>query len=126
MAQYLLVVLKYDWIKRVVDNTCPEDSPLAFRLTLKNKKKRFIKCTWIQEKEERMNYYCARGKVKAMCPSTCDRCDICKDYEFMFKIKNEKGKTVSKTCAWFSDNKKNRCEKFEGVSDTCRESCGSC
>jgi hypothetical protein len=49
----------------------------------------------------------------------------CDDTSLAFKITKDDGKKINRRCSWVAQNVQNRCS-FNGVSETCPNSCGSC
>lgn len=60
-----------------------------------------------------------------MCPSACGTCSECVDSPLRFRVTKDDGNTIVRNCGWVANAKNKRCE-YDGVSDTCRRTCGSC
>jgi hypothetical protein len=101
-------------------STC-EDSTLRFQI-VNNGKKITRDCTWVSNKPYRCNVIAG---ANTHCPNTCGRCSICEDATNRFKV-FLKGKKRARDCIWVANRSTNiRC-KLDGISDTCRDTCGTC
>mmetsp|Transcript_8857 Transcript_8857/g.11105 ORF Transcript_8857/g.11105 Transcript_8857/m.11105 type:complete len:114 (-) Transcript_8857:211-552(-) len=94
------------------------DSPLRFRVYFMGKY-RFKSCNWIRTNPGNR---CKKYGVKAMCPSACGTCDSCTDSPVRFKVIIN-GKRKAKSCLWANNW---RCQIFDGIAETCRETCDTC
>ena len=82
-------------------------------------------CSWVATKQTVQR--CAAEGVAAMCPSTCGTCDTCVDSEVRFKFYyNGSTKKITRSCVWVA----NKATAFrcgtDGISDSCRLTCGQC
>jgi hypothetical protein len=101
-------------------STC-EDSTLRFKVE-NNGKKINRDCAWVKKKPFRCNVIAG---ANTHCPKTCDRCSVCEDATNKFKLFLN-GKNRSKNCSWVAKKSTNQRCKLDGVSGTCRETCGTC
>jgi hypothetical protein len=102
--------------------TSCSDSTLRFRLTW-NDKKISRGCTWVANKST--NLRCAVEGVSEHCPNACSSCSTCKDSTVRFKLAwNDK--KISRGCTWVANKSTNLRCAVEGVSDSCRSTCGTC
>jgi len=97
------------------------ESPFRFKIIKDDGRKMFRDCTWVSQNSSN---HCNFEGVSSMCPSTCNACSTCIDSTSRFKfVKN--GKMISRSCEWTATkNSVGRCQ-IEGMSDTCRDTCGS-
>lgn len=100
------------------------DSPLRFRV-IRNDKIRWKTCEWVATRSTK--FRCGLEGVGIMCPDTCaDSCSSCTDATLRFKVLLWNGKTGARDCGWVKKkNTLNRC-KVDGVSESCRATCGVC
>lgn len=102
-------------------NSCV-DSPLRFKLTW-NGKNIARNCIWVTNKLTSKR--CAVEGVSAMCPKTCNTCDVCKDTSSRFKLVFN-DKKITRSCEWVSNRfTEIRCTS-DGVAESCRATCGVC
>jgi len=94
--------------------TC-KDTPFDFSY-----EKNWVNCAWVQSNDQ-----CFRGKFSKMCPATCNTCLTCVDgkQKMRFYIPLE-DRWTDKKCKHIARDK-NLCN-IEGVTDSCRETCGVC
>lgn len=101
-------------------STC-YDSTLRFKLELARGRVITRSCVWVQNKSKR----CALDGVSSMCPNTCGTCSSCMDGENRFKIEIN-GEKRSRNCTWVANKQTSYRCSMDGVSDTCRDTCGQC
>ena len=89
------------------------DSPLEFK-----KWKITRKCGWVAKKDR-----CSKKKFASHCPDTCNICSTCQDSSRRFKMRPTAKNFRS--CKYISKKREIRCAK-NGVSATCRATCGLC
>lgn len=98
------------------------DSSLRFKLTW-NSKRITRGCSWVANKKTSAR--CAVEGVSAHCVYTCGTCDVCEDSSVRFKLEWN-SKRITRGCPWVANkNTIARCA-VEGVSDSCRSTCGQC
>ena len=114
---------------------CVDDTEYRF---LKIGTNRLGRCKYLTRKDRwaRRSLYCdttnADGVlVKEGCPAACRNCpDVCKDSAQTIEIKNWKGKTINKVCAWFSrrpdTNRKWKYCQDLAVQAHCPVTCSTC
>jgi hypothetical protein len=102
--------------------TC-EDSTLRFRV-LYNGNKISRDCGWVAKKSTKLR--CAADGVPSHCPVACGTsCSPCIDASNRFRLTYD-GKKISRDCSWVAKRStKLRCAA-DGVTDTCRLTCGAC
>lgn len=103
-------------------STC-NDSILRFKLPWNGKNiSRY--CSWVANKQTATR--CAVEGVSAMCPDTCDTCSTCVDSDVRFKF-SWNGSTITRSCTWTANKQtETRCTSVEGMTDSCRSTCGQC
>jgi len=94
------------------------DSPLKFRIKI-NKIHTKIKCTDVATNPD---FYCSRSAIAATCPSSCNKCNKCKDSPLWFK---PKGTKLKSRCKKARRQPEQMCAN-KAVALTCRETCGTC
>mmetsp|Transcript_11755 Transcript_11755/g.17849 ORF Transcript_11755/g.17849 Transcript_11755/m.17849 type:complete len:595 (+) Transcript_11755:45-1829(+) len=93
------------------------DSPLEFSY-----QDQFITCADVASSQN----LCSDTEIQAICPGTCGTCSNCVDPTLTLNYFNpSKGKWQTKGCDVIAQHPSVRCE-FDGVSDTCRATCGTC
>eukprot|EP00551_Chaetoceros_affinis_P012975 CAMPEP_0203676152 /NCGR_PEP_ID=MMETSP0090-20130426/23578_1 /ASSEMBLY_ACC=CAM_ASM_001088 /TAXON_ID=426623 /ORGANISM="Chaetoceros affinis, Strain CCMP159" /LENGTH=234 /DNA_ID=CAMNT_0050542597 /DNA_START=204 /DNA_END=908 /DNA_ORIENTATION=- len=96
-------------------NEC-SDSPFEFVF-----RGEFVNCAWVEGEG-----FCSNAKLSEMCPFTCGTCDECADSRSRFEFEDpESGRTIVRKCRYVARNDEERCG-IPGISDTCRDTCGSC
>ena len=97
------------------------DSELPFRVSI-NGRNRWRTCAWVANNPN----HCNRDGVDSHCPETCEVCDECFDGESRFRFFTNSGKRLAKTCGWVASKKTDLRCSYEGVAETCRETCDVC
>jgi len=70
-------------------------------------------------------YRCNNEGIISHCPVTCNGCDTCQDSEARFKLVKD-GRRIARNCDWVATKKTAiRCG-YEGVAETCRDTCDAC
>jgi len=86
----------------------------------------FRTCSWVTKADEATRDKRCENEpgLASHCPSACGTCIVCSDSGKRFKtVENKKD---IKSCAWVKrKNLKMRCKK-EGVTQTCKKTCGIC
>jgi hypothetical protein len=95
------------------------DSPYDFQVFIRGKL-RFRSCHWA---EKNATNRCKKNSVSKACPMTCNTCFNCSDTPTSFKVPKANGGFMKKDCSWAT---KDRCNKFDGLNDICRKTCGTC
>ena len=78
-----------------------------------------MNCEWVDEED-----LCSNQKLSEMCPSTCESCGECADSRLRFKFTKRNGRMIARKCGYVRNND-DRCD-IDGISETCRDTCGSC
>ena len=114
---------------------CVDDTEYRF---LKIGTNRLGRCKYLTRKDQwkRRSLYCDTANadgvlVKDGCPAACRNCpDVCKDSAQRIEIKNWKGETINKFCAWFSrrpdTNRKWKYCQDLAVQAHCPVTCSTC
>lgn len=100
------------------------DSPLRFRVIKPTTgEKIFRDCLWVSNKST--NIRCSWDGIRSMCPVTCNACDMysCVDGDNRFKVVWN-GNKVARDCIWVGNKQTVMRCNADGVSDTCRGTCG--
>lgn len=134
---YARISSQYDWIKSIVcegsssdpswcngldDDTC-KDSPLRMKTWIEaDKRERMKSCEWVGRVAERVAERCALSDNKSHCPVSCGVTCENVDSAARFKIEKPDGSRINRYCSFVAKNPSERCA-WEGVADTCRESC---
>lgn len=79
-------------------------------------------CLWVANAPIRN---CKLKNVSSHCPQTCSSCDTCNDSLLKFKILQNNGDEVMKSCKWVGKKVKRRCP-IGDITNTCRLTCGAC
>ena len=101
------------------------DSTLRFKLKWQNK--RITRdCIWVGGNKLTTSKRCAVDGVAAhSCPLACGTCSSCVDSTVRFKLTWQE-KKIHRECEWVKNRATyNRC-KVDGVSASCRATCGQC
>jgi len=78
-------------------------------------------CDWVGNKK----YRCDKEDLASHCRLTCGKCGVCDDSYVRFKVVKD-GKRIARDCGWVENKQTNiRCG-YEGVAETCPETCNSC
>ena len=99
------------------------DSPLRMKVFIESEGKEKMKsCLWAGRVVEKVTERCNLPGVSTHCPISCGT--TCKDVdsEARFKIQKPDGKMINRYCTFIARNPSRRCT-FEGITDTCRETC---
>ena len=103
-------------------STC-YDSPLRFIIIKPDGKKITRSCEFVASRST--NLRCSWEGVKSMCPFTCGTCDTCVDSTSRWKV-IWKGKKITRSCVWVINRATLQKCGTDGISDTCRKTCGTC
>jgi len=98
------------------------DSSSRFRIVKPTGKKIWRGCAYVaRNAASRCNF----DGASETCPVTCNTCDVCVDSPSRFKIRKNDGRKISRDCTWVATKPNQRCS-LEGVTNTCRQTCGAC
>jgi hypothetical protein len=98
------------------------DSPLRFKTQYKGK---IIsrRCVWVANKFTSRR--CELVGVSAMCPGTCEQCNVCLDNPLRFRLWWD-GKVITRQCSWVANLSTTKRCSAEGVAESCRSTCKLC
>lgn len=97
------------------------DSPMRFKIQLDTN---FVtkSCEWVANHP---SVKCQLEGVSSHCPQTCGICDTCADSSLGFKF-TYNGDISLKSCEWIGKNNTETLCAFEGITETCRDTCSTC
>lgn len=99
------------------------DSPLRMKVFIESEGKEKMKsCSWAGRVVEKVTERCNLPGVSTHCPISCGTTCNDVDSEARFKIEKPDGKKINRYCTFVAKNPSVRCT-FDGVTDTCRETC---
>jgi len=79
-------------------------------------------CLWVANNPGRK---CKLKNVSSHCQQTCSSCDTCNDSLLKFRISQNNGDEVMRSCKWAGKKVKRRCS-IGDITNTCRLTCGAC
>jgi hypothetical protein len=99
------------------------DSPLRMKVYIESEGEEKMKsCSWAGRVVEKVAERCNLPGVSTHCPISCGTTCKYVDSEARFKVQKPDGKMINRYCSFIAKNSSERCT-FEGVTDTCRETC---
>ncbi len=99
------------------------DSPSRFRVVLPNNTYIWRDCEWVATRST--NLRCSWGDVSSICPVTCKSCDPCRDATGRFRVEYN-GNNIARSCEWVANKATAYRCRFDGVTESCRKTCGLC
>ena len=99
------------------------DSPLRFRTFKPDGKKIWRSCEWVATKTPK--WRCSFEGVSTACPLTCGTCDLCVDSLLRMRV-TWNGSRIARSCSWVENKATIQRCKANGISDSCRRTCGTC
>lgn len=79
-------------------------------------------CSWVATFP---NDRCGLDGVTSHCPSTCNTCNTCVDSSLRFRFLAN-GNDIFRECSWVARKLTTKRCGISGISDTCRQTCGTC
>ena len=99
------------------------DSPLRFRTFKPDGQRIWRNCEWVATQST--NWRCSFEGVSNTCPLTCGTCETCVDSPLRLRVVWN-GKRIARSCSWVENKATIQRCKADGISDTCRKTCGTC